>query len=387
MSHAAPLVPRRVLLTADVVGGVWDWALCLAEALRPLGWEPTIVVVGSPSVSHEREAARRGIPLLSAPLRLEWMQDSAEDVRRTQAWVSDLVHELAPDVVHASQFAVAAGELPSPVVLTTHSDVLSWRRWVQGERRPSAEWAHYARLVRQALLAADEVAAVSGFLAVETKDQNTNKQPNRENHNRKPTTNQTPTQHKHERLTVLAGRAGDEAKNVGLPALVAAAWPHVGRVVLAGSQHHPETGGLAELPGCVESLGHLSHHELERYLDHASAYVSAARYDPFGLLPLQAALAGCPLLLSGIPSYRELWDGAALFFAPNDEQALRALWQRVLDREPGTMERAEKARQRALERFTPARMAAGYAALYDRAIRTSRKAGERGERIAVGAAA
>ena len=40
-----------------------------------------------------------------------------------------------------------------------------------------------------------------------------------------------------------------------------------------------------------------------------------ALYEPFGLAVLEAAQAGCALVLSDIPTFRELWDGAALFVA------------------------------------------------------------------------
>jgi glycosyltransferase involved in cell wall biosynthesis len=38
---------------------------------------------------------------------------------------------------------------------------------------------------------------------------------------------------------------------------------------------------------------------------------------------LEAAKSGCALLLSDIPTFRELWDGAALFVSPRDPNALR----------------------------------------------------------------
>jgi glycosyltransferase involved in cell wall biosynthesis len=47
-------------------------------------------------------------------------------------------------------------------------------------------------------------------------------------------------------------------------------------------------------------------------------FVSPALYEPFGLAVLEAAMAGCALVLSDIPTFRELWDGAATFVAPDD---------------------------------------------------------------------
>ena len=47
--------------------------------------------------------------------------------------------------------------------------------------------------------------------------------------------------------------------------------------------------------------------------------------EPFGLAVLEAAQAGCPLVLSDIATFRELWDGAALFFPPGDDATLANL--------------------------------------------------------------
>ena len=50
-----------------------------------------------------------------------------------------------------------------------------------------------------------------------------------------------------------------------------------------------------------------------------------ARYEPFGLAVLEAAQAGMRLVLSDIPSFRELWDGAATFVASRRADLLPAL--------------------------------------------------------------
>jgi glycosyltransferase involved in cell wall biosynthesis len=61
---------------------------------------------------------------------------------------------------------------------------------------------------------------------------------------------------------------------------------------------------------------------MRQWLSLASGYVSVALYEPFGLGVLEAAQAGCPLVLSDIPSFRELWAGAAIFVPPDDEQEI-----------------------------------------------------------------
>ena len=60
----------------------------------------------------------------------------------------------------------------------------------------------------------------------------------------------------------------------------------------------------------------------------AAIYVAPALYEPFGLTVLEAALSGCSLVLSDIPSFRENWDGAALLISTEDPDQ----WCAVLNR-------------------------------------------------------
>ena len=60
-------------------------------------------------------------------------------------------------------------------------------------------------------------------------------------------------------------------------------------------------------------LGPLSHSQTLRQLDAASIFLHPAFYEPCGLSVLEAARCRCCLVLSDIPSLRELWEGAAIF--------------------------------------------------------------------------
>jgi glycosyltransferase involved in cell wall biosynthesis len=113
----------------------------------------------------------------------------------------------------------------------------------------------------------------------------------------------------------------------------------------------------------VSLLGRLGLDEMQDWYGHASIYVLPARYEPFGLSALEAASAGCVLVLGNIPSLREVWGDAALFVSPDDEEELaRTLLALISDHEL----RAEYA-ARALARsqfYTPERMVDGYVRLY-----------------------
>jgi glycogen synthase len=158
---------------------------------------------------------------------------------------------------------------------------------------------------------------------------------------------------------MAAGRAWDAAKNLaGLDDIAAdLAWP----VEIAGDATHPE-GGVASFRH-ARLLGILNPHEMARRLGATAIFAALARYEPFGLGVLEAASAGCALVLGDFASLRENWDGAAVFVVPDDRAGWRAALARLI---AGHRERARLAglaHSRA-RRFAIDRTARAYAALY-----------------------
>jgi glycosyltransferase involved in cell wall biosynthesis len=78
------------------------------------------------------------------------------------------------------------------------------------------------------------------------------------------------------------------------------------------------------------ALGFLSREEIAHWLSVASIYCAPARYEPFGLSILEAALSGCALVLGDIPSLREIWEGAAVFVDPTDAHAITGAIQQLI---------------------------------------------------------
>ncbi|MCU0790847.1 MAG: glycosyltransferase, partial [Nitratireductor sp.] len=128
-----------------------------------------------------------------------------------------------------------------------------------------------------------------------------------------------------EDFVFAAGRFWDEAKNGSVidAAARAVRWP----VLLAGSCQDPE--GSRVRFAHARTLGELPHCEVVALARRAGIVVSASRYEPFGLAALEGARSGVPLVLSDIPTYRELWRGAALFFDPQDPGALAGCLNRL----------------------------------------------------------
>ena len=155
----------RVLMTADAVGGVWQYSLDLATALRTHGIHTTLAVMG-PSMDDRRrdEAARHGVHLVEAPYKLEWAASPWDDVARAGRWLLDLEATLAPDIIHLNGFCHAALPWKSPPIVVAHSCVRSWWRAVHGVAAP-AEWDRYTAAVIEGLRAARLVIAPSLAMA------------------------------------------------------------------------------------------------------------------------------------------------------------------------------------------------------------------------------
>jgi glycosyltransferase involved in cell wall biosynthesis len=117
------------------------------------------------------------------------------------------------------------------------------------------------------------------------------------------------------------------------------------------------------MPPGVHTLGPLPRHVLAGWFARAAIYALPARYEPFGLSVLEAALSGCALVLGDIPSLRENWSGAAIFVPPGDRAALNgALLQLIHSPEQRhALVRQSLLRARA---FAPEKMAAAYLRAY-----------------------
>jgi glycogen(starch) synthase len=349
---------RRVLMTADAVGGVWDYALQLAEGLGTCGVEVTLATMGPLPRDDQRAAAREvpGLRLVESDYRLEWAEQPWDDVARAGSWLLELEAQAQPDIVHLNGYAHGALAWNAPALVVAHSCVCSWWSAVRGAEAPE-EWVAYRRAVREGLRAATAVVAPSAAmlhaLSAHYGAVTGTVVPNGRDAAQFHTGPKEP-------LVLSAGRLWDEAKNVAALASIAhgLAWP----VALAGeTQNAP---GEPVHDGPVEYLGRLSSADLRSWMARASIYAMPARYEPFGLSILEAGLSGCALVLGDIPSLREHWDGAAAFVAPDDREALRSAIEGLIDSPARRSELGRRARDRGQE-FTVGRMADAYRRLYE----------------------
>lgn len=106
------------------------------------------------------------------------------------------------------------------------------------------------------------------------------------------------------------------------------------------------------------------------WLGRAPLYVLPAKYEPFGLSIVEAGLAGCALVLGDIPSLREIWDEAAVFVHPEDDQALEQHLYMLIKNHALRAMWSDRARRRA-HQFSVAGMTSQYRILYEQLVHQS----------------
>ncbi|MFT3772777.1 MAG: glycosyltransferase family 4 protein [Minicystis sp.] len=351
---------RTVLMTADAAGGVLSYALELSRALARRDARVVLAVMGGPLSVAQRDAAARvpNLVLHESGYRLEWMDDPWDDVARAGAWLLDIEDRVRPDVVHLNGYAHGALPFRAPRLVVAHSCVLSWFDAVEGRPAP-ARFDRYRREVTAGIAAAHAlVAPTRAMMDAAVRHYGAHPRMRVILNGRDPD-RYRPAAVKEE-VVVAVGRLWDQAKNIASLSAVARALPWPVRV--AGSEIAPD-GARRPLPD-LEHLGTLSEDAVAAVLSRAAVYAAPARYEPFGLSILEAALSGCALVLGDIPSLRELWGGAALFVDPSDPKDLHRALSGALGNPGVRAALGDRARLRARD-YSPDRMALAYLALYD----------------------
>jgi glycosyltransferase involved in cell wall biosynthesis len=345
-------------MTADTVGGVWTYALELCRGLQRHDTHVTLLSMGRmPDEAQRQEAAAiANLDLVPTEYRLEWMGDCERDLVASAEVLVALEQRLKPDIVHINGYWHAALPFDAPVVSVAHSCVPSWWQACRGTALPP-EWASYRDWVRDAVNACDMMVAPTASFFRQFQDMHGTPARSRVIHNgRDPHYYRAGPKHM---LVLAAGRLWDEAKNIGL--LCKAAGQAKIRVAVAGDTAGPEGDTISM--DHVAVLGRLAPEELAQWMAKAAVFVAPARYEPFGLTILEAALSSCALVLGDIPTLRELWDGAAEFVDPDDAAALGAALRSLAADTARTAELGRRARAVA-ETYSTERMAAAYDEAY-----------------------
>ena len=338
----------RLLITTDAVGGIWRYTLDLAAGLPE---PPVIAVMGpAPTPAQRLEAlAIPGIDLVQTNLPLDWTADHPDDLAHATATLTQLatgfdgVHLHAPALVGITTW-------PAPVIAVAHSCVGTWWRAVRtGPLPPDLAWR--AALTHQGLNRATIITPTQAH--ADDLDRTY-----RFAHSKVVWNGASPSPisagegwDAGREGTLTAGRLWDEGKSTAWLDRAAAKT----NIRAAGPTRGPN--GSTQYFQHLTLLGTLTHPQLAQEYKRAQIFASMAAYEPFGLAALEAAQAGCALVLRDIPSARELWEGVAIFVRTEPE-LLPALHQAQAD-----MTLGPKAQARA-RRYTVAAMVQGTLAVH-----------------------
>lgn len=347
----------RLLMTADAVGGVWTYALDLARALAPEVRTMLVVLGPSPSPDQRLEAAAvAGLELVETGLPLDWTAPELADIREAGAIVRGLARGFRADLIHLNSPPLAYdGGFCAPVVGACHSCLATW--WSEVREGPMPEdfrWRSAA--VWQGLINCDVTVAPTAAFAAATARAYEVPRPFVVHNGRTPA---PPAPRVRDGFVFTAGRLWDDGKNIGL---LDAAAARLGETVFAAGPVEGPNGDRRTLAH-ARPLGRISADSVRRWLGRTGVFASVPRYEPFGLAVLEAAQAGCPLVLSDIATLRELWEGAAVFVDVDDAAGLAAALERLLADPQEAARLGAAARQRAA-RYSVEAMAAGLSDIY-----------------------
>lgn len=305
--------------------------------------------------------------VLPTDLPLDWLATGPEPVLAAGEAIAGLARDLRADIVHLNSPTLAASaRFDQPVVAVAHGCTATWWRAAHG-CAPDAAYAWQADLMRAGLLAADATVAPSASFAADLQATYALPTAPLAIHNgRSP---QALGQGASAAHAFTAGRLWDRVKGAAVLDRVAQRLSIPLRAAGPVAGPHGETVA----PEHLTLLGNLSAPALAAELARQPVFVSAATFEPFGLAVLEAAQAGCALVLSDIPTFRELWDGAALFVPADNDVAYAAIIEELIA-DPIQRDALGQAALRRAARYTPDATAAAMADLHARLVPTRKAA-------------
>lgn len=356
----------RVLITTDVVGGVWHFTHELAAGLLQSGNPVALVSFGGvPSPAQQQQCDLLAMQYSgqfryeASSVPLEWMQDNEAAYRDGHLVLMRIAAEFGAGLLHSNQFCFGALPLDIPKVLTAHSDVLSWAEACRPEPLEDSAWLRqYRLLVSEGLAAADLIITPTQWM-LDALARNFPTSVPREVIPNGRTLGAVSTEVRRLRA-ITAGRLWDEAKDLQMLNDVSSPLP-----IYAAGETRQEDAAVAVELGCVTHLGPLDSAELLRFFSESAMYICTSIYEPFGLAPLEAALCGCAVLARDIPSLREVWHQGALYFS--DAAELSELLHRLHDHPDLLVDAQRRSRERAAL-FTAEQMVNSYVEQFTKAL-------------------
>lgn len=364
----------HVLLTGDTLSGSWVYTRELVTGLVTRGVRVTLVSFGDIPLPPQTSWMDHlhGLDYHPTAFRLEWMQEAEADRAEASAFLMSLAQELHPDVLHLHQFSYGNLPVAIPRVVMAYGDLLTWRDAVPEGHPPlhTAERharARYRETVLQGIACASAVVAPSSWMLNSVSATYTRPRRAEVIYPGRNPIFFNPYVSKDDCVLAI-GRLVDASRQLSLLTQHAHPLP----VCIVGSEQTvaaPLTPIRADVKVATDETsvairGPQTEAQLRALYSRAAIYAATARYEPLGLPVLEAAFSRCAIVANDIPSYREVWGDAALYFRTNDASSLAASIRLLNDDRTMRRAYAELAYARARERFTTKRMIDEYLHLY-----------------------
>ena len=360
----------HVLVTADSITSSWTYARELVTGLVTRGVRVTLVSFGEIPLPDQTSWMDHlhGLDYRPTAFRLEWMHEAEEDLPESSEFLMRLVKELRPDVLHLNQFCYGNLPVDVPRVVMAQGDLITWTQAVH-DRPPqtprSLTW--YRRTVLNGIACADALVAPSKWMLERVTDAYA--EPRRAEviyPGRNPIFF-NPYVSKDD-CVLAVGRLVDAGKQVFLLTQQLHPLP----VCIVGAEQTVPTPRVpirADVKVATEETsvairGPQTDAQLRALYSRSSIYAATSRYEALGMGALEAAFSRCAIVANDIPSYREIWGDAALYFRRNDSASLAENIRRLNEDRAMRRAYAELAYSRARERFTTKRMIDQFLHLY-----------------------
>jgi glycogen synthase len=352
----------HVLVTADSLSGSWTYTRELVTGLVTRGVRVTLVSFGEIPLPDQTSWMDHlhGLDYRPTAFHLEWMQEAEGDLPESSSFLAALVREVRPDILHLNQFCY--GNLPAdvPRVVMAHGDLITWAYAVHNHApRAERSLSWYRNTLVAGLAGADAVVAPSAWMLDRVSACYGRPRrgeviyPGRNPIFFNPYINK-------DDCVLAVGRLVDASKQVFL----LTQQPYSVPVCIVGAEQTvpmPRIPIRADVKVATDQMsvairGAQTEAQLRALYSRASIYAATARYEPLGMAALEAAFSRCAIVANDIPSFREIWGDAALYFRTNDAASLAENIRMLNEDRPMRRAYAELAYSRARERFTTKRM-------------------------------
>jgi len=106
-----------------------------------------------------------GLEYRPTAFRLDWMQEGEQDFADSSAYLTSLVHEIKPDLLHLNHVCYGSLAVDVPRIVVAHGDLISWWMAVHGHQPKQSSWLRWYRdSVSRGLAEATAVVAPSEWM-------------------------------------------------------------------------------------------------------------------------------------------------------------------------------------------------------------------------------